>query len=206
VQVRLITDLFQVLLPGIQQDYPHRPLQLTMVATSQPNISFVEGAGASLVATYNTSVAVVLDGSNRRGSPAGVLFPEVSEQAEGAASAARSYIAASDFNDGKSDRLVEVAVLEAKVAIVADVGYTSTTVSKLDITYSTVHSKYQTDPRNWERTIEYVVGELKNQVGLKALYETFVTHKVTMRVHPEAVKSAYLPGWYKLSADIRVDV
>lgn len=57
-QVRLISDLFAVLIPGLSKDYPHAPMRIRVAATSQPNLDFRAGSGGALEATFQTEVFV----------------------------------------------------------------------------------------------------------------------------------------------------
>lgn len=107
VQVRLLTDLFSVLIPGIQTDYPHRSIALTMAATAEPAIVFLAGEGARFEGAYETHVHVLPPSDGMHGAHAmGGVVP---------------------------DEAVEVAVLTAEVSGVVDLKFKKSKVSDLKV-------------------------------------------------------------------------
>lgn len=107
VQVRLLTDLFSVLIPGIQSDYPHRSIALTIAATAEPTVVFLPGKGARFEGTYETHVYVLPPSGGTHGTRAS--------------------------GGGVPDNAVDVAVLEAEVSGVAALEFKRSKVSDLQV-------------------------------------------------------------------------
>jgi hypothetical protein len=178
LQVRLLTDVFQVLIPGINVDYPHRGLALSVATTEEPVVTFVAGEGMRFSGAYETRVWVL---------------PEAPAAPHGDSCA--------------QEGAVEVAVLRATVSGVAEVQYERTLVPHLDVRYRVVSGPYadRIKPESWESTIKYVVDQLQRQLSIHAVYQALVAPDVASRVHVADSSGTYLDGWYKLSVDFQVD-
>ena len=74
------------------------------------------------------------------------------------------------------------------------------------VKYSVKESKYKINPWTWEATIQYVVGQAQSRVGIEVLWDKFVAHGVASALHAQHALGKYLPGWFQLSVDFRVDL
>lgn len=104
LQIRLLTDLFAVLVPGVQKDYPHRSIALSVNATAEPEVAFLADKGARVAGSYETRVYVLPEGAaaerDAGGLPAGAI---------------------------------KVAVLDATVSGVVDLQFNKSKVSDLEV-------------------------------------------------------------------------
>lgn len=118
VQIRLLTDLFAVLIPGVQVDYPHRSIALTIAATTQPAVAFLPGKGARIAGSYETHVFVLPTGGDMHGAHAFGELP---------------------------DGAIEVAVLETELSGVVDLQFKRSKVSDLEVRGPTMHAQVVRD-------------------------------------------------------------
>jgi hypothetical protein len=57
--VRLVTDLFGMLMPDLPKQYPHKGISLALAALSPPKVEFTKAAGVTISAEYSTKIAVL---------------------------------------------------------------------------------------------------------------------------------------------------
>jgi hypothetical protein len=75
------------------------------------------------------------------------------------------------------------------------------------VSYEVVESRYKIDPCMWERTIQFLVGQVQAAWGLEELFEFFVTADVSSRLQPQHVRSRWRSwGWWEVSADLAVQL
>eukprot|EP00892_Ulva_mutabilis_P006037 jgi/Ulvmu1/3805/UM018_0015.1 len=189
--VRLLTDVFAVLIPGVQEDYPHRSIALSLDATSEPEVAFLSGKGARFAGSYETRVYVL---------PADYAVEAAGSTAYATGSGPQ--VAAAGLPDGS----IEVAVLEAELSGVVDLQFKQSKVSDLKVKYTIKDSKYKVSAWAWEATVKYVVGQVQVRVGVEALWDKFVAHGAASKVHAQHTLGVYLPGWFQLAVDFRVDL
>ena len=234
VQLRLITDLLPVLLPGIQRDYPHTRVALDVQATAMPRVAFIDGIGMLLDASYDTDVYVLPHSTAGGVTAADVVGPSQGmrvatpwrKRAVDAAAvhghASRSRPRLTAAHDGTNGRATQhahggrtagfgtadkvlVAQLAANVSLVASVGYEGVSIPQLEVRYSVKHSKYPIDATKWDSTVEWLSKAAKSSLGLKELTETFLRPSVRELIQPRDVSTRYRDGWYQVSANVHVN-
>lgn len=159
---------------------------MTLNATSEPKVVFVDGQGVHLTASYETYVWVLPEAPNSHGSSSAKTVQEGGSCAE--------------------DGAVQVAILEADLSVVADMQYETTQFSDVSVKYTVKESPFKIHPVSWERTIEYVLQQLQDVLGIHTLWQLFVQKDVASRVHVQHASGTYWKGWYKLSVDFQVDI
>lgn len=164
---------------------------MTINATAEPSVSFVAGKGLQFSAAYETRIWVL---------PVAHDTAHITPQYTATAENTNQHGACAD------DGAVEVAVLETTVSGVANVQYEGTRVSDLNVEYTVKESAFQIRAAAWDRTIEYVIQQVQQAVGIHALWQTFVQKDVASRVHVEHAEGLYWEHWYKLSVDFEVDI
>lgn len=179
----------QVLIPGLQRDYPHRRLELEVAATAPPNVTFVADRGAFVEGAYETVVRVLPEDDQK--------LPLAEDDR---AKTLRSGV--------RSDGAITVARLATNVSLIGDVAADATKISRLGVSYAVVESGgYAIDACAWERTIEFLLGEVQARWGLRQLWQFFVTTDVESRLRPRRVASRWRSwGWWEVGLDVELDL
>lgn len=178
-------------IPGIYKAYPHRSLAMTINATAEPVVKFVAGKGLHFSAAYETHVWVLPEKPDAAHTTPPYTTADDNVQQHGACA---------------DDGAIEVAVLETTASGIVNVQYERSEVSDLNVEYTVKDSPFKIHAVQWDRTIEYVLKQVQDAVGIHALWQTFVKKDVASRVHVQHADGVYWEHWYKLSVDFEVDI
>lgn len=116
--------------------------------------------------------------------------------------ASLSHFKQDDFQDGKK---VQVAHLRANASLLVNAGFARADMLSVDIRFETVESRYNVTAAHWDQTVQWVLKEARDFLGLQALYKEFIGKRVRAIFEPQNVVSRYRAGWYQVSGDVHVN-
>jgi LBP / BPI / CETP family, C-terminal domain len=172
--LRLITDLFGGLIPELPKVYPKRSVMLDVVLTAPPSVT-LRGPAAAAAA-----------------GGGGLLLTSVYETNVSVVGAAP---------DGGN---VLVARLTANVSIAADLGWETSSISSVNVSYAALWQALPVSLTGWNQAIEWVVRQAGPRQSLSALWDTYVTPAVPSFIGLAAVTTSTLDDWFVLSGDVVV--
>jgi len=183
-QLRLITDLFGGLMPTLPKEHPKKGVALAMEATSAPHISFRAATA----------------GDNQ--GPGGELALEASYTTR-----------VSVMGAGVDGADLPVATLAANLSVALALGWESTEVRGVNVSYGVVHNTSAVRVAGWNQIIEWVIKQAAPKQTLSALWASHVAPSPPPGAPPGShllsladVVVGMSGGWVALDTDLQVDV
>lgn len=222
--MKFTTSLFDPLVPGIARDYPGRSLAICVDSTALPTVTFVVSSGIHFQGSADVSVFILppttaqspkplMTGTARARGAGDSVFergPEISNTGVSlwpcrSTKHTQKQAPSSSLVDwGYRDRVAQLAL---NATGVARMQYLSTNVTSLQTHFTLRGSKYTTiDLGGWDTTFKFLVKALQGRLGVKQAWQSFVEESVATRYHVVNTDGVFLDGWFKMSADFKVDM
>jgi len=105
----------------------------------------------------------------------------------------------------KNPTTQKVARLAANLTVVANYGWTTTTVSSVNVSYAVLNASTAVNPGGWNQAIDWVVRQAGAKLALSQIWDSYVKTPVAPFFTLENVVTGAAGGqWRGLSADVRL--